>query len=112
MVPSGWATTVRKEYFWTGKKSAREKLWKRRSVEKSPKRLFHLAWKSRQPRGIPTLPQPRLRLGHEPKPDISCATKTGHFNLLPTEGKAWGFGDPFYSILIASPVVSRPEKAS
>src|SRR5712672_1835020 len=34
-------------------------------------------------RGIPTFPQPRRRsIDHEP--DISCATKTGHFNLLTT----------------------------
>src|SRR5690349_8996731 len=25
-----------------------------------------------------------LLLAYQPKPDISCATKTGHFNLLPT----------------------------
>ena len=31
-----------------------EWLWKRRSVEKSKSRLFHLAWKSRKKRGIPT----------------------------------------------------------
>jgi hypothetical protein len=43
--------------------------------------------KSRKGRGIPTFPQPRLRLlaiKRKPKPDISLATKTGHFNLLPT----------------------------
>src|SRR5207302_9003568 len=44
-------------------------------------------WKSRKHRGIPTLPQPRLRLAYQPKPDISLATKTGHFNLLPTGEK-------------------------
>jgi len=31
-----------------------QRLWKRRSVEKSKSRLFHLAWKSRKERGIPT----------------------------------------------------------
>src|SRR5258706_11000925 len=37
-------------------------------------------------RGIPTFPQPRRRsIDHEP--DISCATKTGHFNLLTTQRK-------------------------
>ena len=30
--------------------------------EKSESRLFHLAWKSRKLRGIPTLPQPRRLL--------------------------------------------------
>jgi len=45
------------------KRNARgERLWKRRSVEKSKSRLFHLAWKSRKKRGIPTFPQPRLLL--------------------------------------------------
>src|SRR5262249_44045411 len=45
------------------KKAAGDELWKRRSVEKSKTRLFHLAWKSRKPRGIPTFPQLRLLLG-------------------------------------------------
>ena len=56
----------------------------KRQAEKSKKRLSRLAWKSRPPRGIPTFPLPRRRLAIKPKPDISLATKTGHFNLLPT----------------------------
>ncbi len=38
-----------------------KRLWKSRSVEKSKKRLFHRAWKSRKERAIPTFPQPRPR---------------------------------------------------
>src|SRR5581483_5872556 len=83
-VPSVWGTTVRKECCWKTKKSERVGLWKRRKAEKSKNRLSRLAWKSRKPRAIPTFPQPRLLLAYQPKPDISCATKTGHFNLLPT----------------------------
>src|SRR5215472_6991544 len=84
MVPSVWGTTVRKECRWINKKSARVWLWKRHKSEKSKNRLSRLVWKSRKHRGIPTFPQPRLLLAYQPKPDISCATKTGHFNLLPT----------------------------
>src|SRR4029077_20241948 len=62
---------------------AGERLWKSRSVE-TPKQGFHCAWKSRKGRGIPTFPQPRRRRSIDLKPDISCATKTGHFNLLTT----------------------------
>src|SRR5208283_4144897 len=66
----------------------RKTLWKRRTVEKSEERLFPRAWKSRQVRGIPTFPQRPRRLDDEesqkPKPDISLATKSGHFNLLRT----------------------------
>src|SRR5216683_1864134 len=61
---------------------AGKRLWKSRCVE-NQKQVFHCAWKSRKRRGIPTFPQPRRRsIDHEP--DISCATKTGHFNLLTT----------------------------
>src|SRR6202165_5198941 len=62
---------------------AGERLWKSRSVE-TPKQGFHCAWESRKKRGIPTFPQPRRRRPIKLKPDISCATKTGHFNLLTT----------------------------
>src|ERR1700756_1546542 len=85
MAPSDSATTVWMECRWRKKKSARVGLWKRRQTEKSKNRLSRLAWKSRKHRGIPTFPQPRLRLDYQPKPDISLATKTGHFNLLPTD---------------------------
>src|SRR6202165_4731048 len=64
---------------------AGERLWKSRSVE-TQKQGFHCAWESRKKRGIPTFPQPRRRRPIKLKPDISCATKTGHFNLLTTEG--------------------------
>ncbi len=37
------------------------RLWESRSVEKSQNRLFHSAWKSRNPSGISTSPQPRRR---------------------------------------------------
>jgi hypothetical protein len=40
-----------------------KRLWKRRCVEKY-KPLFHSAWKSRKPGGIPTFPQPRRRRAH------------------------------------------------
>src|ERR1700731_4608131 len=60
------------------------RLWERRSVEKSFG-LSHLAWKSRPHRGIPTFPQSRRRCSLNLKPDISCALKSGHFNLLTTE---------------------------
>src|SRR5271165_1490470 len=60
-------------------------LWKSRSVEKPKNRLFHHAWKSRPVRGIPTFPQRRRRLDELQQPDISLATKSGHFNLLRTE---------------------------
>src|ERR1700732_525756 len=59
------------------------RLWERRSVEKSFG-LSHLAWKSRPHRGIPTFPQSRRRCSLNLKPDISCALKSGHFNLLTT----------------------------
>src|SRR5271165_3227322 len=49
--------------------------WKRRWVEKSKTQLFHPAWKSRQPRGIPTFPPlRRLRLYEQKQ-----KPKTGHF---------------------------------
>ena len=62
---------------------AGERLWESRSVE-TQKQGFHCAWKSRKKRGIPTFPQSRRRRPIKLKPDISCATKTGHFNLLTT----------------------------
>src|SRR5271170_6022219 len=69
-------------------KTRRPTLWKRRAGEKSQSRLFPRAWKSRPGRGISTFPQPRRLLAYEstqkPKPDISLATKSGHFNLLRT----------------------------
>src|SRR4029077_589803 len=68
---------------------AGERLWKSRSVE-TPKQGFHCAWKSPKGRGIPTFPQPRRRRSIDLKPDISCATKTGHFNLLTTSRSETG----------------------
>jgi hypothetical protein len=76
----------------------RQELWKRRSVEKFKSKLFHLAWKSRQRRGIPTFPQlRRLRLIN-PKPDISLAKKTGHFNLLRTAHKSFFLSRDFDNV--------------
>ena len=47
-------------------------LWKRCELEKSQSSLFHFAWKSRKPRGIPTFPQPRLRLVNSETGHIMC----------------------------------------
>jgi hypothetical protein len=66
-------------------------LRKRRSVEKSF-RLSHLAWKSRPHRGIPTFPQSRRRCSLNLKPDISCALKSGQFDLLTTDSVLVGSG--------------------
>src|SRR5664279_1073836 len=66
-------------------------LWKSRSVEKPKNRLFHRAWKSRPVRGIPTFPQRRRRLDELQQPDISLATKSGHFNLLRTRLQSYGY---------------------
>src|SRR5258708_39531567 len=81
-----WAVTTRKDGrgYASTKRIAGERLWKSRSVEKPKGRLFHCAWESRKRRGIPTFPQPRRRRSINHEADISCATKTGHFNLLPT----------------------------
>src|ERR1017187_4994447 len=43
-----------------------KRLWKRRCVEKY-KPLFHSAWKTRKPGGIPTFPQARRRRSHPPR---------------------------------------------
>src|ERR1019366_522705 len=81
-----WAAIPRKDgqVCPSANRIAGERLWKRRCVEKPKGRLFHSAWKSRTHRGIPTFPQPRRR-SLNLKPDISCALKSGHFNLLTTE---------------------------
>src|SRR5271163_1843528 len=85
---TGWAVIAPKVQPSRQRKTRRKTLWKRRTVEKSEERLFPRAWKSRQVRGIPTFPQRPRRLDDEesqkPKPDISLATKSGHFNLLRT----------------------------
>src|ERR1035437_6580197 len=73
---------------------AGERLWKRRCEEKPKGRLFLAAWESRTHRGIPTFPQPRRR-SLNLKPDISCALKSGHFNLLTT-----GFSSGFSSVFL------------
>src|SRR5271165_4103814 len=81
----GWAVIAPKAWPSRQRKLRRPKtLWKRRSVEKSKNRLFHRAWKSRKVRGIPTFPQRRRLLDELQQPDISLATKSGHFNLLRT----------------------------
>src|ERR1700680_5200592 len=81
-----WADTTRKDGRGcaSAKWTAGKRLWKSRSVE-TQKQGSHCAWKSRKRRGIPTFPQPRRRRSIDLKPDISCATKTGHFNLLTTD---------------------------
>src|SRR5467141_1911754 len=81
-----WAVTTRKDGRGGANRSviAGERLWKSRSVE-TQRQGSHCAWKSRKGRGIPTFPQPRRRRSIDLKPDISCATKTGHFNLLTTQ---------------------------
>src|SRR5205807_5331137 len=90
---TAWAVIVARVW-WTRKINPRHiGLWKRRWVEKSKNRLFHPAWESRKERGIPTFPQPR-RLLVKHKPDRSCATKTGHFNLLRTEYFSEYFSEP------------------
>src|SRR5208337_5667042 len=81
----GWDVIAPKPWPCCQLETRRPTLWKRRSVEKSKNRLSHRAWKSRQPRGIPTFPQRRRRLDEIQQPDISLATRTGHFNLLRTE---------------------------
>src|SRR5215468_12251011 len=82
---TGWGTTPRKERQSRQRKKRRAKSCGKDARWKSPKNgLSHLAWKSRQLRGIPTFPQLRLLREINLKPDISCATKTGHFNVLPT----------------------------
>src|SRR4029077_4271871 len=87
---------------------AGERLWKSRSVE-TPKQGFHCAWKSRKGRGIHTFPQPRRRRSIDLEPDISCATKTGHFNLLTTgERTNLKFGLKFLINKTMPDLVSRP----
>src|ERR1700730_18112154 len=89
MAHTGWAVSAPREFrCWTlHRESGGKRLWKRRSVEKSKNRLFHCAWKSRPRRGIPTFPQPRRRRTSNMnlEPDRSCATKTGHLHVLPTQ---------------------------
>src|SRR5215470_14689581 len=82
---TGWGTTPRKEWRSMQRKRRRAKSCGKDARWKSPKNgLSHLAWKSRQLRGIPTFPQLRRLREINLKPDISLATKTGHFNLSPT----------------------------
>src|SRR5260370_42144618 len=59
---TGWDVTPPKVLPLAQPKTRRAQLWKRREVEKSKSRLFHLAWKSRKLRGIPTFPQLRRLL--------------------------------------------------
>ena len=60
--------------------------WKRRKAEKSKSRLSRFAWKSRQPRGIPTFPQSRRLVNFRnrtcrvlQKPDILTCYRQRHF---------------------------------
>src|SRR6202795_4503291 len=84
MAHTWWAaSTPRDCRGWKPSRGGGERLWKSRSVE-TQKQGSHCAWKFRKGRGIPTFPQPRRRRSIDLKPDISCAKKTGHFNLLTT----------------------------
>src|SRR6266436_3227437 len=58
---SDWDATAPKEICFRRTRACHG-LWKRRGLEKSQNRLSHPAWKFREVRGIPTFPQPRLRL--------------------------------------------------
>jgi hypothetical protein len=69
----------------------KDQLWKCRPCGKGPKTsLPAAAWKTlaQKQRDFPTFPQllllDKFYLKQKPKPDISLATKTGHFNLLST----------------------------
>src|SRR5690242_6944924 len=69
----------------------KDQLWKcRRHGKRLKASLPAAAWKSpaQKQRDFPTFPQllvlDKCYLKQKPKPDISLATKTGHFNLLST----------------------------
>src|ERR1044071_9974789 len=94
--------TTSTEFRWRSQRSSKrnvirqrapkkDQLWKWRRCGKRPRTsLPAAAWKSpaQKQRDFPTFPQLRLLdkcyLKQKPKPDISLATKTGHFNLLST----------------------------
>ena len=70
-----------------------QRLWKRRSVEKSKSRLFHLAWKSRNNRGIPTFHTASTAAGNvwwtywlRPKPTKMAPFITGADTLTINRG--------------------------
>src|SRR2546428_7181217 len=65
---SAWGITARKESCCYRTRLCHG-LWKKRGLEKSKNRLSHPAWKSRNVRGIPTFPQPRLRLKFKNRTD-------------------------------------------
>src|SRR5215831_6632700 len=78
-----WDVTWQKVTCKAQPKRRRDGLWKGREVEKSKSRLSYLAWNPADPAGFP--------LSHSPDgcwrlttPDISLATRTGHFDLLRT----------------------------
>src|SRR5271165_7672888 len=75
---NGWDVIAPKVWPSTPTKTRRPTLWKRRAVEKSKKRLFHRACKSRPDRGIATFPQRRRRLAYEP-----TKKQNRTFHLLP-----------------------------
>src|SRR5215469_16290421 len=75
---SGWVITPARERPFC-KLPRRGKLLKRHSVEKSKKRLFHLVWKSRKQRGIPTFQQLPRRRAYKPNRTFHVLRKTGHF---------------------------------
>src|ERR1044071_9219393 len=74
-----------------GVAAKKDQLWKcRRCGKRQKTSLPAAAWKSpaQKQRDFPTFPQllllDKCYLKQKPKPDISLATKTGHFNLLST----------------------------
>src|SRR5450755_3876912 len=78
MAPTAWGAITAKAYRCN---------WKNRTSGNYPaveKPGAWRPWKSLRDFHFPTAPPPHQSLPPKPKPDISCATKTGHFNLLTT----------------------------
>src|SRR5450755_1240677 len=78
MAPTAWGAITAKAYRCN---------WKNRTSGNYPaveKPGAWRPWKSLPDFHFPTAPPPHQSLPPKPKPDISCATKTGHFNLLTT----------------------------
>src|SRR5215469_15302508 len=91
---SGWVITPAREHPFC-KLPRRGKLLKRLSVEKSKKRLFHLAWKSRKQRGIPTFQQLRRRRAYKPNRTFHVLRKSGHFTCYKHSAHRLGSRIPF-----------------
>src|SRR5450631_3445896 len=78
MAPTAWGAITAKAYRCN---------WKSRTSGNYPaveKPGAWRPWKSLRDFHFPMAPPPHQSLPPKPKPDISCATKTGHFNLLTT----------------------------